>query len=67
MHSNIYGDINNSNDKQDRKVMIEHVIVKCKDTFTAVIDNNKELCFDYSQQDKAIPAARGYFNLIQDQ
>ena len=29
--SNIYGEINNAVDKQDRKVKMERLIVKCKD------------------------------------
>ena len=30
-------------DKQDRKVRIERLIVKCKDAFTRVVDKNEEL------------------------
>ena len=36
--NNIYGEINNAVDKQDRKVNIERLIVKCKDDFTRVVD-----------------------------
>ena len=36
-------------DKQDRKVKIERLIVKCKDAFTREIDNNEEL-FDLAQK-----------------
>ena len=36
--NNIYGEINNAVDKQDRKVKIERLIVKCKDAFTRVVD-----------------------------
>ena len=46
---NIYGEINNAVDKQDRKVKIERLIVKCKDAFTRVVDKNEEL-FDLAQR-----------------
>ena len=36
--NNISGEINNAVDKQDRKVKIERLIVKCKDAFTRVVD-----------------------------
>ena len=41
--NNIYGEINKAVDKQDRKVEIERLIVKCKDAFTRVVDKNEEL------------------------
>ena len=31
--NNIFGEINNAVDKQDRKVKIENLIVKCKEAF----------------------------------
>ena len=46
--NNIYGEINNAVDKQDRKVKIERLIVKCKDAFTRVVDKNEEL-FDLAK------------------
>ena len=45
----IYGEINNAVDKQDRKVTIERLIVECKDAFTRVFDKNEEL-FDLAQK-----------------
>ena len=47
--NNIYGEINNAVDKQDRKVKIERLIVKCKEAFTRVVDKNEEL-FDLAQR-----------------
>ena len=47
--NNIYGENNNAVDKQDRKVKIERLIVKCKDAFTRVVDKNEEL-FDLAQK-----------------
>ena len=47
--NNIYGDINNAVDKQDKKVKIERLIVKCTDAFTRVVDKNEEL-FDLAQK-----------------
>ena len=47
--NNIYGEINNAIDKQDRKVEIERLIVKCKDAFTKVVDKNEEL-FDLARK-----------------
>ena len=47
--NNIYGEINNAVDKQDRKVKIERLIVKCKDAFTRVVDKNEEL-FDLAEK-----------------
>ena len=41
--SNINRDINNSTDKQDRKIKIECVIVKSKDAFSSVIEEIEEL------------------------
>ena len=41
--NNIYGEINNAVDKQDRKVKIERLLVKCKDAFIRVVDKNEEL------------------------
>ena len=41
--NNIYGEINNAVDKQDRKVKIERLIDMCKDAFTRVVDKNEEL------------------------
>ena len=54
--NNIYGEINSSVDKQDRKVKIERLIVKCKDAFTRVVDKNEEL-FDMAQKTKNPDAA----------
>ena len=45
----IYSDFNNSNDKQDRKVKIERLIVKSKDAFTSVVVKNEEL-FDLANK-----------------
>ena len=53
---NIYGEINNAVDKQDRKVEIERLIVKCKDAFTRVVDKNEEL-FDLAQKTEDPDAA----------
>ena len=47
--NNIYGEINNAADKQDRKVKTERLIVKCKVAFTRVADKNEEL-FDLAQK-----------------
>ena len=58
--NNIYGNINNAVDKQDRKVKIERLIVKCKDfhfkDFTRVVDKNEEL-FDLAQRTEDPDAA----------
>ena len=54
--NNIYGEINNAVDKQDRKVKIERLIVKCKDAFTRVVDKNEEL-FDLAQKTEDPDAA----------
>ena len=54
--NNIYGDINNAVDKQDRKVKIECLIVKCKDAFTRVVDKHEEL-FDLAQRTEDPDAA----------
>ena len=43
-------------DKQDRKVKIERLIVKCKDAFTRVVDTNEEL-FDLAQNTEDQDAA----------
>ena len=40
--SNTYSDINNPIDKQNRKVKIERLIVKCKNAFNNLIETNKE-------------------------
>ena len=53
---NIDGEINNAVDKQDRKVKIERLIVKCKDAFTRVVDKNEEL-FDLAQKTEDPDAA----------
>ena len=53
----IYGEINNGVDKQDRKVKIERLIVKCKDAFTRVVDKDEEL-FDLAQKTEDPDAAR---------
>ena len=53
---NIYGEIKNAVDKQDRKVKIERLIVKCKDAFTRVVDKNEEL-FDLAQKTEDPDAA----------
>ena len=47
--NNIYGEINKAVDKQDMKVRIERLIVKCKDAFTRVVDKNEEF-FDLAQR-----------------
>ena len=54
--NNIYGETNNAVDKQDRKVKIERLIVKCKDAFTRVVDKNEEL-FDLAQKTEDSDAA----------
>ena len=54
--NNIYGEINNAVNKQDRKVKIERLIVKCKDAFTRVVDKNEEL-FDLAQRTEDPDAA----------
>ena len=54
--NNIYGEINSAVDKQDRKVKIERLIVKCKDAFTRVVDKNEEL-FDMAQKTENPDAA----------
>ena len=43
-------------DKQERKVTIERLIVKCKDAFTRVVDKNEEL-FDLAQKTEDPDAA----------
>ena len=53
---NIYGEINNAVDKQDRKVKIERLIMNCKDAFTRVVDKNEEL-FDLAQKTEGPDAA----------
>ena len=54
--NNIYGEINIAVDKQDRKVKIERLIVKCKDAFTRVVDKNEGL-FDLAQKTEDPDAA----------
>ena len=54
--NNIYGEINNAVDKQDRKVKIECLLVKCKDAFIRVVDKNEEL-FDLAQKTENPDAA----------
>ena len=54
--NNIYGEINNAVDKQDRKVKIERLLVKCKDAFITVVDKNEEL-FDLAQKTENPDAA----------
>ena len=54
--NNIYGENNNAVDKQDRKVKIERLILKCKDAFTRVVDKNEEL-FDLAQKTEDPDAA----------
>ena len=54
--NNIYGEIDNAVDKQDRKVKIGRLIVKCKDAFTRVVDKNEEL-FDLAQRTEDSDAA----------
>ena len=54
--NNNYGEINNAVDKQDSKAKIEHLIVKCKDAFTRVVDKNEEL-FDLAQKTEDPDAA----------
>ena len=53
---NIYGEINNAVDKQDRKVKIQRLIVKCKDAFTRVVDKNGDF-FDLKQKTEDPDAA----------
>ena len=53
---NIYVEINNAVDKQDRKVKIERLLVKCKDAFISVVDKNEEL-FDLAQKTENPDAA----------
>ena len=54
--NNIYGEINNAVDKQDRKIKIERLIVKCMEAFTRVVDKNEEL-FDLAQKTEDPDAA----------
>ena len=54
--NNIYGEINNAVDKQDRKVKNERLIAKCKDAFTRVVDENEEH-FDLAQKTEDPEAA----------
>ena len=54
--NNIYGEINKAVDKQDRKVKIERLIVKCKVAFFKVVDRNEEL-FDLAQKTEDPDAA----------
>ena len=54
--NNIYGEINNAVDKQNRKVKIERLIVKCKDAFNRVVDKNEEL-FDLAERTEDPDAA----------
>ena len=54
--NNIYGEINNAVDKQDRRVKIERLTVKCKDAFARVVDKNEEL-FDLAQKTEDPDAA----------
>ena len=54
--NNIYGENNNAVDKQDRKVKIERLIVKCEDAFSRVVDKNEEL-FDLAQKTEDPDAA----------
>ena len=54
--NNIYGEINNAVDKQDRKLTTERLIVTCKDAFTRVVDKNEEL-FDLAQKTEEPDAA----------
>ena len=54
--NNIYGKINSAVDKQDRKIKIGRLIVKCKDAITRVVDKNEEL-FDMAQNTENPDAA----------
>ena len=54
--NNIYGEINNAVDRQERKVKIERLIVKCRDVFTRVVDKNEEL-FGQAQKTEDLDAA----------
>ena len=45
----LYGELNNAVDKQVRKVKIERLFVKSKDSFTRVVDKTEEL-FDLKQK-----------------
>ena len=54
--NNIFGEITNALYKQDRKVKIERLIVKCKDAFTRIVDKNEEL-FDLAQKTEDPDAA----------
>ena len=51
-----YDKINNSVDKQDTKVKIEWLIVKCKDAFTRIVDKNEEF-LDLAQKTEDPDAA----------
>ena len=53
---NIYCEINNAVDKQDRKVKIERLIVKCKEAFTRVDGKNEEF-FDLAENTEDPDAA----------
>ena len=57
--NNIYGEINNAVDKQDRKVKIERLIGKCKNSFTRVVDKNEER-FDLAKKTEDPGAACKY-------
>ena len=47
--NNIYGESNNAVDKQDRKFKIERLILKCRDSFTRLVDKNEGF-FDLAQK-----------------
>ena len=53
---NIYGEINIAVDKQDRKIKIERLIVRCKYAFTRDFDKNEDL-FDLAQKTEDPDAA----------
>ena len=54
--NNIYAEFNNAVDKQDRKIKIECLIVKCKDAFNRLVDKNEKL-FDLAQNTEDPDAA----------
>ena len=70
----IYGEINNAVDRQDGKVRIELLVVKCKEAFNKVVHKNEKL-FDLARKRSGtketvtnktdIAAARGYINSVQ--
>ena len=54
--NNLYGEVNDAVDNQDRKVKNERLIVKCIDASTRVFDKNEELS-DLAQNSEYADAA----------